>query len=55
MIEEKDLKGDELLRKTEKILNDKLFTNNLKKNLKSFEVNDSSTRIYNEITKLIGD
>ena len=55
ILEEKDLKGDELLRMTEKILNDKVFTNNLKKNLKSFSVTDSSTKIYNEIVKLVGD
>jgi len=55
IIEEKDLEGDVLLRKTEKILDDRVFTNNLKKNLKSFQVLDSGERIYSEITKLIGD
>lgn len=55
IIEEKDLNGDILLRKVEKILNDKIYSNNLKKNLKKFEVNDSSTKIYNEIVKLVGD
>ncbi len=55
MIEEKDLKGDELLRMTEKLLNDKVFTRKLKSNLKEFEVKESATKIYNEIVSLLGD
>lgn len=55
IIEEKDLKGDILLRKVEKILNDKLYVKKLKENLKQFEVKDGATKIYNEIIKLVGD
>ena len=55
MIEEKDLKGDGLLRMTEKLLNDKVFTRKLKSNLKEFEVKESATKIYNEIVSLLGD
>lgn len=53
ILEEKDFKGDELLRMTEKLLNDKIFTKKLKQNLKQFEVIESSTKIYNEILKLV--
>ena len=55
IIEEKDLNGDIILRMVEKILDDKLYTNKMKKNLKKFEVKNSSTRIYDEIVKLKGD
>lgn len=55
IIEEKDLNGDILLRKIENLLEDKVYTNKLKKNLKEFEVFDSSSKIYNELIKLIGD
>ena len=55
IIEEKNLNGDILLRKVEKILNDKPFTNNLKKNLKNFEVKNSASMIYDELVKLVGD
>ena len=52
ILEEKDLKGDILLRMVEKVLYDKLFTNTMKKNLKSFEVRNSASKIYDEIVKL---
>lgn len=52
ILEEKDLKGDVLLRMVEKVLDDKLFTNNMKKNLKAFEVRNSASKIYDEIVKL---
>lgn len=55
ILEEKDLKGDILLRMVEKILNDKVFTNKLKKNLKKFEMVNSASVIYDEIVKLVGD
>lgn len=55
MLEEKDLKGDILLRKVEKILYDKLYLNKLKTNLKSYKVSDASSIIYDEIIKLLGD
>ena len=37
----------------EKVLDDKLFTNNMKKNLKAFEVRNSASKIYDEIVKLV--
>lgn len=55
ILEEKDLEGDVLLRMVEKILNDDLYKNKLKRNLKSFEVKNSATMIYEEIIKLVGD
>lgn len=55
IIEEKDLEGDILLRKVEKILNDRLYVKKMKSNLKAFEVKDSASRIYDEVIKLIGD
>ncbi len=55
IIEEKDLEGDILLRKVEKILNDSLYVRKMKSNLKSFEVKNSASKIYDEIIKLIGD
>ncbi len=54
ILEEKDLNGDVLLRMVEKILNDKMFTNKMKENLKSFEVKNSASKIYDEIVKLVG-
>ena len=55
LLEEKDLKGDDVLRMVEKILYDKPFANKLKNNLKSFEVSNSSSIIYDELVKLVGD
>ena len=52
LIEEKDLEGDILLRNVEKLLSDKIYNNKLKNNLKSFEVRNSASRIYDEIVKL---
>ena len=55
ILEEKELIGDTLLRMVEKLLNDRLYVNKLKKNLKAFEVNNASSIIYDEIVKLVGD
>ena len=55
ILEEKDLKGDELLRMVEKLLDDKVYVNKLKKNLKAFASSNASSIIYNEIVKLLGD
>ena len=55
ILEEKDFKGDELLRLVEKLLNDKLLSNKIKNNLKSFVVEVSAGIIYKEIKKLVGD
>ena len=51
----KDLEGDTLLRMVEKILNDKILTNKLKANLRSFEVKNSASKIYDEVVKLVGE
>ena len=53
LLEEKDMQGDKLLRMVEKILNDRPFTNKLKRNLKEFEVSNSASIIYDEIKKLV--
>ena len=55
ILEEKDLEGDALLRMVEKVLNDKVYTNSIKRNLKSFEVKNSASLIYDEVVKLVGD
>lgn len=54
ILEEKDLEGDNLLRMVEKLLNDKVYVNKLKRNLKSFEAVNGASRIYDEIVKLVG-
>jgi len=55
ILEEKDLEGDNLLRMVEKMLNDKILTKKIKTNLRSFEVKNSASRIYDEVVKLVGD
>lgn len=52
ILEEKDLKGDTLLRMVEKVLDDKVYTKKIKENLKHFEVRNSASKIYDEIVKL---
>ena len=54
ILEEKNLKGDNLLRMVEKVLNNKVYANKIKKNLKQFEVKNSASMIYDEIVKLVG-
>ena len=54
ILEEKDLRGDNLLRMVEKVLNNKVYANKIKKNLKQFEVKNSASMIYDEIVKLVG-
>lgn len=53
MIEEKNLKGDILVRTIDNLLNDKNQISNIKNNLAKMQVNDSATIIYNHIKKLI--
>ena len=53
MIEEKDLKGDILVRKIDEILHDQNKVKDMKKNLKSMMVNDSASLIYLTIKKLV--
>lgn len=55
ILEEKNLDGDDLLRKTEKLLNDKLLVKNIKNNLNDFYVKNSCSKIYDEIIKMVGD
>ena len=38
----------------EKVLNNKVYANKIKKNLKQFEVKNSASMIYDEIVKLVG-
>lgn len=49
ILEEKDLNGDILLRNVERILYDKKTTTELKKNLSKFVVDNSASKIYEEI------
>jgi len=53
LVEEKDLKGDILVREIDKILNDENKIKDMKKNLKEFKVPNSATLIYDNIKKLI--
>lgn len=53
ILQEKDLEGDILLRMVEKVLNDKLYSNKLKKNLESFKTGNASNVIYDEIVKMV--
>ena len=53
MIEEKDLKGDILVRKIDEILYDKNKISDMKKNLKSMMVRDSASLIYSNIKELV--
>lgn len=53
MIEEKDLKGDILVRKIDEILYDDNKIESMKKNLKSMMVSNSASLIYSNIKKLV--
>lgn len=53
LIEEKDLNGDIIVRTIDEIINDKNKINNMKKNLKKLNVDNSATVIYENIKKLI--
>ncbi|MEG2351282.1 MAG: undecaprenyldiphospho-muramoylpentapeptide beta-N-acetylglucosaminyltransferase [Bacilli bacterium] len=55
LLEEKDLEGDILLRMVEKILDDQLYSKKMKDNLRTFEVKNSASMIYDEIKFLVGD
>lgn len=55
LIEEDNLNKETLISNIDTILNNKTLENKLKKNLSKFEVKDSSTKIYEEIKKLLGD
>ena len=53
LIEEKDLKGDILVRTIDEIIDDEEKIKTMKKNLKEMSINDSATKIYNELKLLI--
>ena len=53
MIEEKDLTFENIDENINRLLNDKKYYLDIKKNLKSMQVKDSATIIYNNIRKLI--
>ena len=53
MIEEKNLKGDILVRAIDELLNDKNKINTIKNNLSKMQVNNSATIIYDSIRNLI--
>jgi UDP-N-acetylglucosamine--N-acetylmuramyl-(pentapeptide) pyrophosphoryl-undecaprenol N-acetylglucosamine transferase len=55
MIEEKNLKGDILVRTIDELINDDEKINEIKNNLKSMSINDSATKIYEELKLLVGD
>ena len=53
MIEEKDLKGDILVREIDNLINNEEKLYQMKKNLKNYCVPNSSTKIYNSLRGLI--
>ena len=53
MIEEKDLKGDIIVRTIDNLIKDKAKLENIKQNLARLQVNNSATIIYDNIRKLI--
>ena len=53
ILEEKDLKGDVLVRSIDELISDTSKTNKIKSNLKKISVSNSATIIYNNIKKLI--
>ena len=53
IIEEKDLKGDILVRTIDNLINDEEKITKMKNNLKEMSINDSATKIYNELKELV--
>ena len=53
MIEEKDLKGDIIVRSIDSLINDENRIKTMKTNLKSMQVNNSASIIYENIKKLV--
>ncbi|MFA5603307.1 MAG: undecaprenyldiphospho-muramoylpentapeptide beta-N-acetylglucosaminyltransferase [Bacilli bacterium] len=53
MIEEKDLKGDILVRTIDELINDEKRMKNMKKNLDSLKIPKSATKIYEIIREII--
>jgi len=55
MIEEKDLKDDILVKNIDLIINDEEKIKEMKNNLKSMDIDNSATKIYYIIKKLVGE
>ncbi len=55
LIEEKDLKGDILVRTIDSLFKDKIKYNTIKENISNMGIKNSSLKIYSEIKKIIGD
>jgi len=55
IIEEKDLKGDIIVRNIDNLINDENKIKNIKNNLKSMQVNNSATIIYEKIKELVNN
>ena len=55
MIEEKDLKGDILIRTVDSLIEDTEKIKNIQNNLGTFAIKDSATIIYENIKKIIGE
>lgn len=55
LIEEKDLKGDILVREIDKLINDKNKISAIKNNLRQNNISNSATVIYDSIIKLVGE
>ncbi len=53
MIEEKNLKGDIIVKTIDELINDRKRLNEIKNNLEKMQVKDSATTIYNSIVKLL--
>ena len=53
LIEEKNLKGDILVRTIDNLINDEEKINDMKNNLQELSINDSATKIYKEIKELV--
>ena len=53
LIEEKDLKGDILVRTIDSLLDNEEKIKEIKNNLKDLSINDSATKIYKEIKELV--
>lgn len=53
MIEEKDLKGDILVKTIDNLINNEIEINKIKENLKKLSIEDSASRIYDELKELV--
>ena len=53
MLEEKDLKGDILVRKIDFLINNQEKLNEMKKNLKELYIPNSAQKIYNILKEMV--